>query len=207
MCKTITGLASIKKSDIELVVWLRSLPPQFQDWIDQTDANNLPELRILVKPNKLQLALEPLLDKCGLKICNMRQQLIIDIADLVTQFACITQSNEVDVRLERIDRDACWKFHRDTVETRLITTYRGPTTEWVQQAYAEQAIKEQREFNGPLERLDDGDVAIFKGRCSSPNKGIVHRSPPIIGRGLTRLLLCLNQKTATSPNPWSKDLV
>ena len=68
MCKTITGLASIKKSDIELVVWQRSLPPQFQDWIDQTDANNLPELRILVKPDKLQLALEPLLDKCGLKI-------------------------------------------------------------------------------------------------------------------------------------------
>jgi hypothetical protein len=90
------------------------------------------------------------------------------------------------------------------VKTRLLTTYRGPTTEWVRHAYAEQAIHEQREFEGPLEQLGDNDVAIFKGSCASPDRGIVHRSPLITGTGQTRLLLCLNQRTNTSPTPWAE---
>ena len=203
-CKTISGLASIQKPATELVIWERSLPAHFQTWIDRLDATSLPDIRILVKPEELCPALTPLLDRCGLTECNMRNLLVRDINELVANFSEITQSEDVDVRLQRIDNDACWKFHRDTVETRLITTYRGPTTEWVQHAYSEQAIQEQREFNGPLERLKDGDVAIFKGNCSSPDRGIVHRSPPISSTGVTRLLLCLNKRTEASPDPWAE---
>ena len=136
----------------------------------------------------------------------MRDLLVADINGLVFGFADITQSDEVDVRLEPVSGDACWKFHRDNVKTRLVTTYRGLTTEWVQKIYADQAIKEQREFKGPLERLGNGDVAIFKGSFKSQKRGIVHRSPSIAGTGLTRLLLCLNQRTDASPDPWTKGL-
>ena len=203
-CKTIAGLASIKKPATELVIWQRSLPSHFQDWINQTDAANLPDGRILVKPKEFRRAIKSLLDRCGLMAGNMRDLLVTDINDLVVGFADITRSKDVDVRLQGVSDNACWKFHRDIVETRLVTTYRGPTTEWVRQAYSEQAIYEQREFSGPLEHLEEGHVAIFKGSCSSPNKGIVHRSPPIAGTGLTRLLLCLNQRTETSPAPWAQ---
>ena len=204
VCKTRAGLASIEEPDTELVIWQRSFPSSFQDWIDKTDAASLPDVRILVKPDELRRALEPLLDNCGLRAGVMRERLITDVNDLVIAFADITRSDGVDVRLERVSHDACWKFHRDSVETRLVTTYRGPTTEWVRHEYAEQAIQKQREFEGPLEHLGEGDVAIFKGSCANPNRGIVHRSPPIIGTGLTRLLLCLNKRTITSPNPWAE---
>ena len=203
VCRTRVGLASIKDPDTELVIWQRSLDPILQDWINKMDSASLPDLRILAKPDEFRPALESLLDACDFRTGDMRDRLVADVNDLVIAFANIIRGDYVDVRLESVSHDACWKFHRDYVETRLVTTYRGPATEWVRHAHAEQAMHEQREFDGPLEHFGKGDVAIFKGSCASANRGIVHRSPPIAGTGLTRLLLCLNQRTDTSPDPWA----
>ena len=203
-CHSRDGLAGINDSGTELVIWQRALPAGLHDWLEQTDAANLPYVRIFVEPSDLRQALAPLLDECGLPADDMRDLLIDDMVGLVSAFADVTRIDRVDVRLESINHDACWRFHRDTVETRLVTTYRGPTTEWVQPVDADRAISEQTEYNGPLERLGDHDVAIFNGKWAGPERGIVHRSPPIAGTGITRLLLCLNKKTVVSPEPWVK---
>ena len=200
--QTRDGLAGINDSGTELVIWQRELPEGLHDWLERTDAANLPHFRIFVEPGDLRPALEPLLDECGLPADGMRGLLIDDMVGLVSAFADVTGIGRVDVRLESIDHDACWRFHRDTVETRLVTTYRGPTTEWVQPADADRAISDQTEYDGPLERLGDHDVAIFNGKWAGPERGIVHRSPPVAGMGVTRLLLCLNKKTVVSPEPW-----
>ena len=186
------------------MIWQRALPSSLRDWIGQIEASTLPEIRILVEPGDLRPALEPLLDGCGLAASDMRELLVEDIGELVRAFAGITRSDSVDVRLERVDHDACWKFHRDAVEARLVTTYRGPTTEWVQMAHAEHALQEQKRFTGPLERLGEHDVALFKGSSAGPNDGIVHRSPPIAGTGRTRLFLCLNKRSVVSPDLWAE---
>ena len=201
-CRSVDGLTAIQSSSTELVIWKRRLPPQFRDWLDHIPIEVLPDLRLLIKPSELQTALEPLLNQCGMQAGDMRDLLIADIANLIQVFAGITASARVDLRLERVDDDACWKFHRDSVDARLLTTYRGPTTEWVKPSHGERAILEQKEFSGPLERLGSHDVAMFKGSRASTGSGIVHRSPPITGTGCTRLLLCLNQPSAASPNPW-----
>lgn len=132
----------------------------------------LPNLRILVQPDALRPTLEPLLDECGLSANEMCNLLIDDIESLVSTFADVTRSEFVDVRLERIDHDACRKFHRDNVEARLVTTYRGPTTQWVEMAYAETALREQKLFGGPLKHLASDDVAIFKGSCAGSKTGL-----------------------------------
>lgn len=202
-CGTRDGLSAIKDDAAELVIWQRSLPTPLRHWIDRLDASALPDLRILIAPGNLRRALDPLLDGDGVPAGDMRDALVADVDGLVRAFADITHSDLVDVRLERIDHDACWKFHRDTVEARLLTTYRGPTTEWVPMAFAAAAVAEQTEYAGPLERLADHDVALFKGKQAGPDSGIVHRSPPIEGSGHTRLLLCLNKRTVVSPEPWA----
>ena len=135
---------------------------------------------------------------------DMRNLLLSDVDDLVSAFARITQSDLVDVRLECVSHDACWKFHRDCVEARMLTTYRGPATEWVRPIHAKRALREQKRFKGPVEHLRVHDVAIFKGSCAGEGSGIVHRSPPIAGTGGTRLLLCLNKPSDASPEPWSE---
>ncbi|MEC8288230.1 MAG: DUF1826 domain-containing protein, partial [Pseudomonadota bacterium] len=117
------------------------------------------------------------------------------------RFAAIVDDDYVDIRLETVTHNSCWKFHRDYVEARLLTTYLGPATEWVQPDYSEQALLEQMKYSGPIERMKTHHVSIFKGSCLGTDSGVVHRSPPIAGTGQTRVLLCLNKQTATSPAP------
>jgi len=194
-------LSAIKSDDVQLVIWQRKLPDTLQTWLENLDEQVMPVLRVLLEPAELRPAMETLLHGYGLPKGEMRDLLIEDINDLVAAFADITQSELVDVRLEYLNHDACWKFHRDSVEARLLTTYFGQATEWVPTEFAEQALHEQKEFQGPLERLDAHDVAFFKGSSASPNSGIVHRSPPIAGTGHSRLLLCVNEPFATDLDP------
>ncbi len=199
------GLAVLNDAGVELAIWERALPPAFRDWIGGVAGPDLPDFRILVSPDDLPRAVAPLLDDSGLAAGDMRDVLIADMQALVRTFADVTGTDLVDVRLDRIDHDACWKFHRDTVQARLVTTYRGAATEWVPLAHGEQAIADQKEYDGPLQRLADHDVALFKGNRAGPGSGVVHRSPPIAGTGQTRLLLCLNKPTEVSPAPWTPD--
>ena len=204
-CEAAEGLDAITRPEVELVIWQRSLPSRLETWLERLDATLLPDLRLLVRPGDLVRALEPLLDDCGLPKGERRALLLCDVDDLVSAFARIARTDLVDVRLESTSGDACWKFHRDRVEARLLTTYRGPATEWVRPRHAEAALRAQKRFEGPVEHLRAHDVAIFKGSCAGgPGSGIVHRSPPIAGTGCTRLLLCLNKPSAASPEPWPK---
>ena len=201
-CDAAAGLVAINEPDMALVIWRRALPPRLQTWLDQVDASCLPHLRVLVRPGDLRRAVEPHLDEIGMPPGDMRDLLVGDVDDLVSAFAGIARGDLVDVRLERVSHDSCWKFHRDFVEARLLTTYRGPGTEWVQPIHAERALRAQRRFKGPLEHISGNDVALFKGNRAGPGSGIVHRSPPIAGTGCTRLLLALNRQSAASPEPW-----
>lgn len=201
-CDTPDGLSAVQRPGTQLVIWQRALPSRLHSWLDRIDASCLPDTRILVRPGDLRAALQPHLDDCGLPQGDLRDLFVQDVGDLVSTFSKVTRSDLVDVRLERVSHDACWKFHRDCVEARLLTTYRGPATEWVQPIHGERALREQKRFRGPIERLGIHDVAIFKGSCAGPGSGIVHRSPAVAGTGRTRLLLCLNKRSTVSPDVW-----
>ena len=196
------GLAAIQLAGMELVIWRRELPLKIRDWLEGLDPSILPDFRILVSPRDLIDAVEPELEACGLPPGELRNLFVRDVEELVRLFSQLTRADLVDVRLERITTDACWKFHRDRVENRLLTTYRGSATQWVRPCHAERALKEQRDYQGPLEHLNCHDVALFKGSSAEGSNGIVHRSPPIAGTCETRLLLCLNKPSAASPEPW-----
>ena len=202
---TLGGLEKINSPHIDLVIWSRTLPSHFQNWLEGLPASNLPQIRLLVAPSDLRSALDPMLDACSLPISDMRDFLVDDISALVQTFSTITESELVDVRLEYINHDSCWRFHTDVVDLRLITTYLGPGTEWVKPIHAENAIIDQKKYSGPLEKLKLDEVAIFKGKKASKTNGIVHRSPPIEDSGGSRLLLCLNKSSEVSPPVWKAD--
>ena len=195
-------LAAIKETDTELVIYRRTLASGLNHWIQELSPSVLPHLRIFVAPEDVRSALNTMLDECGIPKNSMRKLLISDITELAFAFSQITESKRVDLHLEHIKNDACWRFHIDYVEFRLLTTYLGATTEWVQPAYAKQAINQQKTFSGPLEHLDIDDVAIFKGKGAAHAHGIVHHSPPLAGTGESRLLVCINKQSELSPDPW-----
>jgi hypothetical protein len=201
--KDISGLGAVKSRGVALAIWQRTLPRDVQQWLDTLPATTLPNQRILVRPDDFRRAVTEILDGCEMPATDHREFLIGDMNRLILAFARICEITRVDARIEALSNDACWKYHRDCVELRLVATYRGPATEWVTPEHGEAALREQKVFQGPVQKLACGDVAIFKGTETFDEDGIVHRSPPIAGSGTTRLLLCLNAPSNASPKLWA----
>lgn len=201
--RTAACLRSIHEPEIELVLWERPPMPGLAGWLDALPDAVLPDGRVLVSPADLEPAIASIFEASGTPPDAMRDLLAADVAALARLFAGMMAVPLVDIRLETVRHDACWKYHRDCVPARLITTYRGPGTEWVPPRLGPLALARQRGFRGPVERFPPYAVGLFKGSCAPPASGIVHRSPPIRGRGIARLVLCLNLETAASPDAWS----
>ena len=194
-------LSRIRLPGTELALWRRPPPPALGPALAALDPARYPDGRLLVRPADLPAALAGLLAVSGLPP-PAGDALAADIIDLGRRFADLFGLEALDLRLEALAHDACWKFHRDHVPARLVTTYAGPGTEWVVPALGARAIDEQKAYSGPLERLAPGDVAIFRGCQPGHDHGIVHRSPPVAGTGVTRLFLCLNLPSPASPALW-----
>ncbi|HTO60966.1 MAG TPA: DUF1826 domain-containing protein [Bradyrhizobium sp.] len=196
-------LAEIRKPGIGLAIWDRSIDPVLHRWLDQRPAGKLPSGRILAALPDLEAAMATLFPDSKAAADSAWLGLAADIRELTLWYSLIAETPVIDIRLEEITHDACWRYHRDNVRLRLVTTYLGPGTEIVPAAHAEQALAHQREYEGPRNALARGAVALFKGDQARGN-AIVHRSPPIRQRGIRRLFLSLNAPSTASPNLWSK---
>ena len=110
-----------------------------------------------------------------------------DVAILARLFATVTQAAAVRLRLEHVNDNACRRHHVDAVRLRLLCTYAGPGTEWVDAA-------------GENRRMPRFQVGIFKGSAypdAAPR--VWHRSPPVEHlppRSRSLLLLCIDELEA-----------
>eukprot|EP00581_Thalassiosira_minuscula_P015161 CAMPEP_0183713276 /NCGR_PEP_ID=MMETSP0737-20130205/8165_1 /TAXON_ID=385413 /ORGANISM="Thalassiosira miniscula, Strain CCMP1093" /LENGTH=281 /DNA_ID=CAMNT_0025942037 /DNA_START=146 /DNA_END=994 /DNA_ORIENTATION=+ len=135
-------------------------------------------------------------------------ELVTHIEGLVEVFASISQqagflSNDgeqlpfVYVKLQVIGDNACKFWHQDCVPLRMVTTYRGPSTEWVPPVFSKETLKQRQSDSKHAQSLSQYDVALFKG-CGYEDSGrrdhpgIVHRSPQTEGTGIHRLVLILD---------------
>lgn len=117
--------------------------------------------------------------------------LAADVMALATRFAAFIGKPRLRLRLEVITGDACRKWHRDYTDLRLVLTYLGPGTQF-------------RLVDGDaIEQVPEQAAALFKGRLAASCAGTLeHRSPPIEGTGLRRLVLVLDgPMIAPAPAP------
>lgn len=193
-------LTRIREPAVDLVLWDRRLPRDLEEWLCSLGTNQLPCGRVLVTQADLRDALNEMFEISGTpNDTSEATALINDISDLARRYTVIADSKHVDLRLAVVRDNECWKFHRDNVALRLITTYLGPGTQYIAPADAENALRTQQAYNGPIRHIPKHAVALFKGSLGASARGVIHRSPPIVGSGLTRLLLCLNQPSPVSP--------
>lgn len=195
-------LSRVLEPTTTLAIWERQPPRALLDGMARLYPAHLPQGRVLVLLPDVPTALTAMLSGTPIGAAPLGAALHADILSLVTEFAVIAGTDVVDIRLDRLAHDACWKFHRDHVHLRLLATYRGPATQIVPDEQAETALREQRTYRGPLENVPEGAVTLLKGARGSPDQGTVHRSPPIKGTGMVRSVLCLNLPSEASPRLW-----
>ena len=172
-------LNSVRDSEIDLAIWQRPLSPCLKYWLQTINPRDLLDRRFNVSCHHLAKDIET-----GLS--DLSPAFVADVRDLARKYAEISRCEQISVRLECVTDNACRKFHTDYVGLRLITSYVGPGTEW---AYQDSLGSETKPY-----QLAPGEVGLFKGRKWRTDymPQIWHRSPPIAGKGVARLLLVID---------------
>lgn len=181
-----TGLQRILHPGTDLVVWSRSIPRDIIAELAVLGLDDLDDILLSSPIGMLDKALSHALGEAGYPDTP---GLRADIAMLARQQAALTGDDDIRIRLEIVETDACRKFHTDYVKLRTITTYLGCGTQWTEATRPELAGCVD---GPPIRQIDTGAVAIFKGRLWEERPGILHRSPPIGGSNAQRLVLVID---------------
>lgn len=193
------GLAAIYRPDCGAAVWQRRPLPRFQSWIDALAPEQLPQTRLILRPERVCEALQSVVRASGTPAAPERDLLVEDAAALAAIFADVMRAPYLRLRLDVIATNACRKFHIDAVTARLVCTYRGTGTQYGV------SVKGAEPFQ--IQTVDTGAPIVMRGTrwpeapATPAVAGLRHRSPPIEGSGETRLLLVLDPILDPSEEP------
>ena len=135
--------------------------------------------------------------------------LALDIWNLVGLFCRIAGTKRARVRLERIQDDGCLLFHADTLLLRMLCTYAGPGTEWLENDNARydelgSQGRSLEDANGAIvidpsriQRVPPWHVALFSGRLRLGTPPLIHRSCPVPTEREHRIRLCIDLPDAS----------
>ena len=196
-------LARIKDDTVQLAVWRRASVPKFVAALAEPSIvpSALPRFEGLVASTGASEAVRSTLASQTMLALTEgdMDELVGDIDRLVRVFARLTQTKDVFIRLECLDHNGCSFWHQDSVSFRLVTTYRGPCTEYVPPDLSRATLRRKSRDAKGAQSLCHHDVAFFKGRGETrhgdslyDHPGIVHRSPHIAGSGVYRVVLVLD---------------
>ena len=120
-------LSEIFNDDVNIAIWKRHLDNQLINASNYI-INENPDLQFseLVKYDDVDKIL----------VNNLGQNentlyLIKDISIVVKLFCDLFSINKVWLRLDAIESPMCPRFHVDNLKCRLVSTYKGPATQWL----------------------------------------------------------------------------
>ena len=195
----------IYDQNTNIVIWQRDLEQALTNAVNTLISTNaIKPLELAVSPDdafdKLVTALKP--------NDNNRDEtdaLCKDITLLVEMFCCLFDLKRAGLRLKILDKPMCPRFHVDKIPCRLVTTYQGIATQWLNHSDVDRSKLGTGNLGKPdeesglfkslnnINQLNQGDVALLKGEYWDENEGagLVHRSPPV-AENEQRLLLTLD---------------
>lgn len=191
-------LTRILEDQTNLAVWQRQLPVHIADFAQLVLSLNEPLAESLclelpdedAEPDLAGLA-------AGLRDLQGFEGFMSDLKWLISAFACLLGARRIGVRLRVLDKAMCPRFHVDHVPVRLITTYAGIGSQWLEEGAMDRLQLGQTDAvpqgAASIRQLNSGEVALLKGEKWHGNEGfgLIHRSPQP-APGERRLLLTLD---------------
>lgn len=196
-------LREIAREDINLALWRREILPGWRDAFEAILRARDPLALDLKTPGEAVLFAE-LRRLLGPGAASSLQLLADDMAELVRIFLDLSGKRHCRLRLTRIEDDGCALFHADTLALRLLCTYHGEGTQWLEDSNVRRGELGAQGRSIPaanaaividpaaIRSLSPGDVAVFKGRLCPGAKPLVHRSAPLRHAFDHRIFLCLD---------------
>lgn len=132
-----------------------------------------------------------------------RQKFIEDVVSLCELFFNRTKSKTIRFQIEIVTTNMCRLFHKDNLRERLICTYVGPGTEWLDHDNVNRnglGKGNNNKIVKDFEKVNRGklfEVLILKGSKHEDGPSDIHRSPPIENddqnNSVTRVLLKIDE--------------
>ncbi|USD67202.1 DUF1826 domain-containing protein [Vibrio sp. SCSIO 43136] len=193
-------LTDIYQQEVNIAIWQRTLSQSLQREVDEF-LRVYPNFQksLVLSPHQASAELYKVIDEVK---CD---ELIENITELIDMFCCLFELEQAGVRITVLNKAMCPRFHVDQVPCRLVSTYSGVCTEWLEHRDVNYDVLGHRSAGVPdvssglygdescIQQLGSGDVALLKGERWMDNEGagLVHRSPQVAGEQ-ARLLITLD---------------
>jgi len=187
-------MTDILRDGVNLAVWQRQLPPQVEDFaalvlsLGQTFSDE----RVVDVDERQPVQLPQLLREAS--DLHGYEGFVADVAWLVDAYTCLLGARRIGLRLRVLEGAMCPRFHVDHVPLRLLSTYGGVGSEWLEEGVIDRLrLQQDQPPVDKIQHLAVGDVALIKGEKWQGNEGygLIHRSP-LTPVGERRLLLSLD---------------
>ena len=194
-------LKSVNDDGINLAIWKRPIDLRCDKILERMLCSD-EETFIDTKPNQKEDIIQSFVESIGHEISP--SVLAQDIWALHQLFCLITSQDYARVRLHRIEDDMCQLFHADSLHMRMLCTYVGQGTEWVEnhnarydQLGSQGRTKEETNAaividHDQIHTMQPWHVGIFTGRKKSGISPLIHRSPSVLGAKEYRIFLCID---------------
>ncbi|MFB4391253.1 MULTISPECIES: DUF1826 domain-containing protein [unclassified Pseudomonas] len=185
-------LTEILHDGVNLVVWRRQLPAQVEDFcaLLVNLGQSVGDSRVLEVNERDAPQLVGFLPEAV--DLHGYEGFVADVSWLISAYTCLLGARRIGLRLRVLEGAMCPRFHVDHVPLRLLTTYAGAGSEWLEEGAIDRSNLQQAPVDN-IQRLAVGEVALLKGEkwLGNEGAGLVHRSPTTPA-GQRRLLLSLD---------------
>ncbi len=183
----LADLADIFDPAVQVCSWQRTIDPAIERYLAGLQKSAESQVIETLVPGD-QPGLDALPEAPG------RTALIEDLALLGEVVSELMDCQAVGLRLTRIGHAMCPGWHVDRVGIRLVCTYQGPGTQWLDDQDLDRSDLVAADKSGdPVEAIP-GEIVLLKGALWQGNAafGAIHRSPEPDATTALRTLVTLD---------------
>jgi hypothetical protein len=180
VAKRPTDFAEIKdpRKNILLYAWAPSA--ELLQVIEETRPASLPALSLTVPSEEIGQVAARAADP-------LARWMLEELVDVLRGYAALVPEKRVTIAFCKTREQSCPLFHIDRLSVRLLCTFKGPGTEWLDDAQAQRrwlGRGDNRKIAGPeaiVYSTQPFQVCLLKGEHGLGQKdcGVVHRSPRV----------------------------
>jgi len=184
----LADLAEIFEPGVQVCSWQREIDPDIEVYLSGLDQTRESQAIETLSP-----ATAPSLDSLPE---GLGRASLVDDLSLLSEIMCeLLGCSEVGLRLARLGRAMCPGWHVDRVGIRLVCTYQGPGTQWLDDQGVDRCDLQNSQMQEKTAlQATSGEIVLLKGALWQENEafGAVHRSPELAPAAALRTLVTLD---------------
>ncbi len=183
----LADLVEIFDPAVQVCSWQRGIDPAIGEYLSGLQTSATQSIETLTEADLPKLT--------DLPAGHSKSALIKDLSFLQEIVCELLGCNAVGLRFARVGHAMCPGWHVDRAGIRLVCTYQGPGTQWLESQDIDRSNLRQNKLESePFVEATVGEIVLLKGSLWQQNEafGAVHRSPEVSSNTQLRTLVTLD---------------